>query len=567
MTDLESITTWVSSLDGVVVLALGFAFIAAAAWRLSREDPAWVRALLGVITAAGVAVRLLLSVDAPMNAWAYQRRLPIAVMVYEGASLRWLTAAWHGFTPYLTDVIAGTNLALAAVTPLVFFSHARYLLKDARAALAAAFFIALLPLHVRFSRSDVQFIFSLVTSSMTFVVLDGALSDTSERWRRLCFALLPLLCGATYFARPENISFAVLDAGALLLYLRADVPRRRWLLAGAIMAAAAAFALAAFTLHNYSGNIRDGLDWRTLRHARDVLLSPQLNTLINTRMTPPLVPALALLGLAALVRRGDAARAALLVAWLAGFFIIHSFVQTAVPEMEARYHLQLVTPFVFMAAAAIPAIVAARPELVLGVAVWMLGAPWLHEAFIRDTDFSEMEEYAFLRAVRGRVPAGCRVLEFTPPPSLLQPEVPHPSRVQRLTTYLTARNLFNNVAVLRADAPATTRDEYAAEVLSPEARALVEGAAPVGCLYVYTGLTCYAQRPLDAPIAPVCAALQQRFDLETVATRSATARYYDDPNSGRLVGGPDGRTRTVHVLSDGDPLTFTLARVRGLRGR
>ena len=63
----------------------------------------------------------------------------------------------------------------------------------------------------------------------------------------------------------------------------------------------------------------------------------------------------------------------------------------------------------------------------------------------------------------------------------------------------------------------------------------------------------------------MCAALLRAFDRETVATRSVTARYYDDPNSGRMVAGSDGRTHMIHVLVDGDPIAFTLARVRGLR--
>ncbi|MFO0629324.1 MAG: hypothetical protein U0325_27355 [Polyangiales bacterium] len=566
MPPLESITRLVSSLDGCAVLALGVAFTVAAAWRLSRGDPPWARWGLAAATLAGLAARLWLSVDAPMNAWAYQRRLPLAVMIYEGPALRALSSQWRWFTPHLTDVISATNLCLAAITPAVYFSHARYLLKDARAAVAAAAFIALLPLHVRFSRSDVQFVFSLVTSSMTFVVLYGALSDPSPRWRALCFALLPVACGATYFARPENISFAALDAGALLLYLRADVPRRRWLLAGAVMGLAAAFALAAFTLQNYRGDLQRGLDVQTLTHAWTVLWSPRLNTMVNPHMTPPLVPALAALGLVALARRGELARAAFLVAWLSGFFVIHSYVRTSVPEMEARYHLQLVTPLVFMAAAAVPWLWSLRRELVAAAAAWMLLAPWLHRDFIRDARFSEMEEYRFLRALRGRIPAGCRVLEFTPPPSLLQPDMPHPSRVNRLTTRLVDRFPYQAAEVIRADEAATGRDEHAAEGLSPTARALASGAEPVGCLYLYEGLTCYAQRPTDRALAPVCTALREAFTLEPVASLRTAARYYDDPNSGRIVAGENGETRVIHVLRDGDPLTFTLYRVRGRRG-
>lgn len=561
---LERITDWFTALDGVAVLLLGAAFLVSAAWRLSREDPPWVRPALAVITALGLAVRLGFSVDAPMNAWAFHRRLPLALMVYEGPVLGWLAAHVRGFTPYFTDVISGTNLVLAALTPLVFFSHARYLLRDARAAVAAALFIALLPMHVRFSRSDVQFIFSLVTSSLTFVVLYGALCDPSARWRRLCFVLLPLLCGATYFARPENIVFAALDGGALLLYLRADVPRRRQALAFALMGVAALFALMAFTLHRHGADMRQGLDRRTLAHALTVLGSQELNTLLNPHMTPQVLPALAAGGLGAMVLRGDRGRAVFLFVWLAGFFVLHSYVRTDVPEMEARYHLQLVTPFVFMAAAAVPALLDLRRWLALAPALWMLAAPWLHREFIGDVRFNEMAEFAFLRSVRGRIPDGCRVLEFMATSTMQRGATGLSSHVSRLTSHRAAQGLAFT-PVVRADADLDAPGESSAEPLSDEARALLDGSAPAGCLYVFTGLSCYVQRPLTTDLAPVCETLQHGFDLEPVAARTVTARYYDDAYSGRILVDEARRTRVVRPLQNGDLLTFTLARVRGLR--
>ncbi|MCZ7679075.1 MAG: hypothetical protein M5U28_10100 [Sandaracinaceae bacterium] len=97
----------------------------------------------------------------------------------EVADGAWLArvAEHQGQSFFVTDVAMWTNYAYAVAMPLVLFSHATYLLRDARAGLAAAFAIAFLPQHVRFSRCEDGFVASLVLTSLAFALIHGWLRD------------------------------------------------------------------------------------------------------------------------------------------------------------------------------------------------------------------------------------------------------------------------------------------------------------------------------------------------------------------------------------------------------
>src|SRR6185369_355230 len=279
------------------------------------------------------ALRLLLSREAPMNVWPYERIIPIARHTFDGVVLPMLSRT-TGTSFDLTEVIFKWDLVLASITPLVFFAHARYVLGDITSAFAAAAILTVLPNHLHFSRADSEFIQSLATSSLTFVVLYTALRDSSPRWRGLCFVLLPLLCTATYFVRPENMVFYPIDIGAILLTSGFGVPRVRQVLAFVLVSCAAAFAYVNFLLVRYAENIHEGLSVHTLVNAATMVFSPRLNTLINVSITPPGLTLLAAVGAVCLYRRGLPKRAIFLVAWLLGFFVVHSYVRPTAPEMQ-----------------------------------------------------------------------------------------------------------------------------------------------------------------------------------------------------------------------------------------
>lgn len=549
--------------DGVLFLALVAAGLVALLRRQMQESPRWVPVALGGVTAAGAALRLLISQDAPMNAFAFERVLPLAAQIYHGPVIASLTAA-TGVAVLLPDTISWTNFALACLTPPAVFAHARYLLRDDRAALAAALMLATLPMHIRFSRSDVQFIASLLSSSLTFVTLYGALTERSPRWSRAFLVLLPLLSLATYLSRPENIIFAALDGGAILLYADRDVPRRRRLLVVALVFAAALWSLRINLLAHFSANVRDGLSLRTLENALRVFRDPARNTLFNPSMTPVGLGVLAALGFASLWRAGDRRRAAFLVLWLAAFFVVHSYVYAA-PMMMSRYHLHLVTPLILLAAAAVPTLLRLGRWVAPALALYACAWPAIHLRFERDVAFSEMHELAFLRRVRGEIPADCAVLEFSPASSPSTPGQIEASRVGRVAGVVSEGRMgaafrFVNLAVFDPDRRYTHRD---AEPLTDDARRLL--AAPPSCLMIYEGLTCRTHVPEGATVAPACAEALARVRAVPVRQTTFAARRYDDPNAGRMVDDGRGGIMSLTAVPDGRPITLTLWRVLGPR--
>jgi len=98
------------------------------------------------------------------------------------------------------------------------------------------------------------------------------------------------------------------------------------------------------------------------------------------------------------------------------------------------------------------------------------------------------------------------------------------------------------------------------ESLTPEALEAI--ASPPECLYVYEGLSCFSHRPEAVPMAPVCAELHEKLDLEPVATTRLSSRVYDEVNAGRMYTLEDGRTQVVQILKPGQEIPLTLYRVR-----
>ncbi len=546
-------------LDGVVIALLALAFLVAAVARHLRGAPRLVGGAVVGVTLAGLALRLAIAREAPMNAWPYTRVVPLAGAIYEGPVLAWLSTR-RGYAPSLVDVIFSVDLGLAALTPAALFAHARAVLRDWRAALAAAAMLATLPMHLRFSRSDVEFLQSLIASSLTFVALYGSLTDASRAWRATCQVALPLLCFGTYLTRPENVVFFPLDVAALAVAAwGAEVPRRRVAWVAALVAAPAALAVTQHLLLRYRDNVIDGLQARTLVSAGATLVSGRFNTLINPAVTPPWMAPLAALGFVALWRGGERRRAVFLCAWLALFFVVHSYVRPHEVAMQARYHLHLVTPFVLLAAAATPWLLARSRAASVALALATLAAPWLYRGFVRDVGFYEMREFAFLRGVSARVPRGCTVLEFRGVPDPSHPEHHFDSRWLRFASRLSRGTIGSVWRVVTADA--SPRDGGTTEVLSDEARAVL--ARPPTCTMVYVGLSCVAQRPEGTREAPVCEALRTSGRMELVARETITGRVYDS----MTVGHPtDARSRvwgTLRLLPPGRPVELALYRYLG----
>ena len=545
--------------DGVLLYLAGLVFVLLAIRRQLRDIPSWVGPALAGVVLGGAVLRFALAPVAPLNAWSYSRIIPLARHSYDGVVLP-LLSRLTGATFRLNAVNFAAGIAIAAATPLVLFAHARYVLKDWRSALAAAAILAALPLHLRFSHSDVEILQTLLTSSLTFVVLYGALTDDSARWRAACFIALPLLCVATYYSRPEAIIFFPLDLGGVAIAWT-TTPRARRALAAVLVSAAAVFSVFTHLLVRYRQNLDDGLSLRTLRTAFDTLLSPRFNMLLSPWSTPPGLVVAAVIGAVYLWRQGERARAVFLVLWLLAFFVVHSYVIPTVPAMQARYHLNLVTPFVLLAAAATPALLRAPTFARIGAALYLLASPWLHRGFIRDVDYFEMREFAFLESVRGRIPDRCTVLEFQPALSTADPTRTHASRLARVGARIRGgvTRWAWNIVPLGEIAPARSGEEPR-EVLSAAARAVIQRPPP--CLMVYLGLTCRSHRPLATPVAPVCEEVRAALDLEPVSETRFRSNIYDSVSVGRIVVGPDGRTQTTHALENDSEVALGLYRQR-----
>ncbi len=551
--------------DGIFLFVVAMTFLVFHLRRVLKDEPRWYPlGLIGLVVVAGL-LRLALSCEAPMNAWPYERIIPIARRTFGGVILPMLSRS-PGHSYDLTEVIFKWDFLLATITPVAFFAHARYVLRDIRSAFVAAAILTVLPNHLHFSRADSEFVQSLATSSLTFVVLYTALRDTSRGWRTLCFILLPLLCSATYFVRPENMVFYFIDIGAILLTSGLGATRKRQILAFSLTSAAAVFAFMNFLLVMYSQNIHEGLDLRTLTNAASMVFSPELNTLINIRITPPGLTLLAIVGSVVLFRQGDRKRSIFLILWLSTFFVVHSYVRPTEAAMQARYHMHLITPFLMLAAGATPALLKQPRWVPITVFTYLALSPLIHMGFIRDTRFNEMDEFAFIREQRPKVPFDCTVLEFSPAVDPADPNHVFASRWGRMGTQMAdgqTKNRWKVVNSGKLPQPSHSRDAY--EVLTPAALELIEN--PPECLYVYEGLSCRSHRPASKPVAPVCDELRRRLDLEPVASTHLLSRVYDEVNAGRVYTLEDGRTIVEQTLAPGDDIPLTLYRVRGLAKR
>lgn len=547
-----------AALDGALLSAAIVAFLLAALRRHTRDEPRRVIAWVIAVSALGVMLRVALSPEAPMNAWPYSRVVPLAAALYGGGALAALSR-WLHRDVSLVDLIFCLDLVIASLTPAALFVHARAMLRDPRVAIAAALLLATLPSHLRFSRSDVEFLQSLLLSSLAFTALYGALNDDDRRWRVACSIALPALCLGTYLTRPENLVFFPLDLAAFAVAASGGgVSRRRALLVAALVAAPAAVAAATQLLAHYRAELAEGLSSRTLRTAWETLRSTRYNTLINPSVTPPWVTALAAVGLAVTLQKPLRRKGIFLFAWLLVFFVVHSYIRPHEVAMQARYHLHLVTPLLLLAASALPLVATrARWSLPLLLAI-TLSTPWLYRGFIRDTGFYEMREFAFLRRVSREVGPGCRVLEFRGVPDPRHPAHHFDSRWQRFANRLQEGAVRPAFEVVTAD-EAAPGGASTVERVSREARALLD--SPDGCVMVYLGLSCVAQRPRGAREAPVCEAMRSWGSLTPVAEALITGRVYDSMN----VGHPsEHRARvwgTLDLLPPGTPVRLGLYRV------
>jgi hypothetical protein len=499
--------------DGIVLFALGLLFFVPILIRQLRALPrGYTFAFLGV-TSIGAVLRLTLSQPTLLDAWPYTRCTQLARLIYDGPVLPLLGGPY-----YLTDIIFVSNLALAIATPCAIFAHARYLFRDPRIAVAAAGLLAVLPNHIRFARSDVGFISLILLSCLCFVTLHQALGDPSARRRKLSMAVLPLLCIVTFDSRPLACNLGPLLIATAWLFVPAQVPRGRRILATALVTLAVAYDIQFHLLGRHASQVHEGLAIGTFVRGFFGMFS-HYNTLLHARVTPLGLTALAVAGAIVLWRRREPLKGLFLVAWLVGFYLTLGFVLSPITDMQARYHLHLVEPFVQLAAVGLVAALSWRRWAGIAFVAYAAAVPLIHIGFVQDVNFSLPAEFTFLTTLREKIPEGCTVLEYMGP----DPGVPgDPLHLVRVSDAVERDKRGARWKVLSAGAPQGLGSPVHEEVVALLQR-------PPSCLYLYDGMRCYTEKPFELPVAPACAELRKELNgnLKVVAEHSIPNRVYD----------------------------------------
>lgn len=501
-------------IDGALGILLIFLLALLLAGRLLVGAPRWTAPALAGIVLSGALVRVALAPQAFLGAWPWSRLYAHERAVAFGP---WLAAysAYLGHHLFLSDVMLWTTFAYAVAMPLVLFSHATYLLRDPRAGLAAAFALAFLPQHIRYSIAEDGFVGSLVLTSLAFALLHGALRDPSRAVRWLLLFALPWVLYPGYLLRPLNILFVVVYAAAILVLHRETAPRwRRALLLSVVLVVGAAASVAFLRRHEETVEAISLAEW--LANVGRVLVSPRLMVIDDPTRTPLPLLVLAPVGAVLAWRAGERTLVLFLVGWLLLFVVAHAVVVQE--AMQPRYHLHLVVPFLLLGASAVTRLTAKqRPWLWLAAGLTLV-SPWLLRGFIQDTDYVEVREYAFVHEARAQIPAGCTVLEYAGTTA-----APVDLRFARIGALASPdrRSLFEVIGVL-ADGH-TRRGERSLDDLE---------RAPPRCLYLYEGLACSASLAPGVAYAPECLALRRRFHAAPVLQTSVRNRMYDWRSAG-----------------------------------
>lgn len=522
--------------DGLVLLVGLLAIVLALAVRLLWVAPKWVKWAVPAATVVGLLLRLELSPAALLGAWPWSRTSPHVRTLFESRVFETLVSD-AGRVVYLTDLSLDVGLFYAALTPLVLFSHATQLLRDARAGAFVAFAVALSPHHIRFSRCEDAFVPSIVLTSTAFALLHTLLRDRSRSFRVVAGLLLPLVLWPAYLLRPLNILFLGIYLFAASVLHPDEAPRRRRVAATGIVGTVGIAALAEFfSVHRETIGDATTSSWHWVLRVPSVLVSPELNLLLQPAFTPPVLVVAAGIGVWALFRRGQRRLASFLIVWLTAFFVAHAYVVDA--AMQPRYHLHLLVPTLLLGAMGAREIARQSRAAIALLCAVLLVAPLFARRAIAETAFADTREYAFVRSVRDTVSEDCVVIEY------VGDENARDARFGRVGVRAGAstHQRFRSVAVTRADGPDALVDAVRRE--------------NDGCVFVYEGLPCWGGKGPGEPYAPACAALDS-VPLEAVAEEQVPARVYErrvleglSPGAGSLrlrlrrlpppAGGPKG---------------------------
>ena len=518
--------------DGMVIL-LFITFVGITlAYKLLRKSPRWMRLTLVVIIIMGMFIRLGISPVSFLGAWPWARLAANVRNVAEGPFLHWIaTKLGRGF--YLTDVISWTNFAYASLMPLILFSHATYLLRDPKAGLFAAYAVAFLPQHIRFSRAEDAFIPSLLLTSTAFALIHCWLRDRSTPFRFFALAMLPFVLYVGYLLRPLNMLFVIVYMAAIiLLHPHVTTLARKWT-AVAVVLTLWLFVLPVFVQMN-TEPLSEAIYVHTwIFRSVSAFLIPKMFVLTDLQITPLVFLLLASIGIFLAFRRIKTRITVFLVGWLCLFTIAHAYVME--PEMRPRYHMHLVVPFILLGAIAASWMYRRYRGTVYILIAFGALSPLIHYGFITDVSYTEMQEHAFVLRAREQIPEGCTVLEY-----FNEENRTHSLRFGRIATIVGDDSRHSKFRELHVDKlKSNLVEDYLESTIKPN---------PPECLYFYQGLECwYAKKP-EENIPQVCERIRGELKAEIIETQTVPLKLYDLAN-------------TIPSTNGMDQITFYLAKV------
>jgi hypothetical protein len=540
------------AMDGVVLFTLAMLFLTVVLLRLLRGQRGSHAALLFGIVAVGAGFRFWLSKNAPMESWPYSRQIPLTELIWNGPVITYVKQRM-----FLTDMFYWTNTVISILTPIAVYVHTRYLMKTPALSLIAAGIVAVYPNHIRFSRSEINFVMLVALSSFCFTVVHVAVSETSRTLRWVAMAALPFVAIGTFAVRPLACVLAPMLM-ATAWFFSEGAPKARRIVAIVAVVFAGAWDVKYHLLAQWGNQVEDGLKLQTVIDGVLSIFSNK-NTLFQFSITPIGFLILSILGFMAFIRKGDWIRAFFLLGWLFAFYVTLGFVIAPTLPMQSRYHLHLMEPFVQLTAVGAYALWEWRRKLGWAVGAYAVAVPVIHMKHITDTDFSQMHEYAFLEHMRTKVPEGCTILEFTDPEGVQSVAFDPASRVERFADFRENGEKKQLWKIVRTGG----REDTPSKV-KPEANELLK--SPPACLMLYEGMACWTEKPFSSPIAPACAELKERLLLTAVDSVTVKNRVYNDAWSRGIINDDtklslDGNYRPMSMAE----MTFTMFRVDGVK--
>ena len=320
-----------------------------------------------------------------------------------------LHAPLQRLTGWDPAALFGLHLALSAVAPSLAWALGWQVLRERWAALTVGLGLALSPVALRLAGSEVAHV-PLATLELLAVL--AAVSHL--RRPGLPAALMAgLATGLTVHLRPEALPFTLLPAGLLLARLRqAPLPSAAGLssLVGLIV-----WRLLTLAAPDAQGPVhadqflRPRFWWEAVTPPLQALTERRgaFQIFLDPRLTPALLPALALFGLLVAVRRRDRAAGlpvALALCWWAASVL--PILPKAWPVMDAlRLQLPGQAALLLLAGVGVRALPAGRALMPLAL---ILLTP-LHLGFVRQP-WAGMVEWSHLPTAMASLPPGATVL-------------------------------------------------------------------------------------------------------------------------------------------------------------